>query len=360
MNAGRQIQSVFQLAIAMTVGTASVILMLAEGSYLPVGLTPVLVIVALLFNLRRPLIVLPTLAANILGVTAIAAAAVELYLGNEEARILSGAHLIVYVTWIVLFMKKTSRQHWWLLALSVLQLAIACVLTRASLLGFALISMLFLMIWTLSLFTLHRLQLRAGTPETHENGTSAGGCHALVIYHGIQTDPDMNWIGSRFRLMILGFCMASLMMSGLAFAAFPRVFVGNPLFHGNQENESGLIQRTGFREEVRLGEFGTLIQSNERVLRISVFDQATDTRVPMDTFAFRMGMDELLLRGTTMGNYQNGEWTRGPGNTPVLSETQRRHFSRATASEQCYRVEITQEPPIGTFAFAPRPIIGAR
>lgn len=362
MNAARIIQSAFLLAITLTVCSASIILMLAEGATLPVGLTPAFALVAVIFNDRRKQLVLPTIGANVLGVAAMAAAAIELYLGTVEARILAGAHLIVYITWIVLFMQKQNRQYWWLIALSVLQLAVSCVLTRSPMLGLALIAMLFLLVWTMALFTLHRLQLRVSTPVTHPlKTTGQPGQDRLIAYHGIQTDSGMAWIGSRFRLMVLGMCFASLLMSSLTFAAFPRVFVGSPIFSGNQSSDgSGLIQRTGFREQVMLGEFGTILSSNERVLRISIFDQVTGQPITPERFIDDMGMDELRLRGSTMGWYKDASWTGGMRENQTLAQMQRRSFSRGTSPEECYRVEITQEPPIGTFAFAPAPVISAR
>lgn len=362
MNASRQIHSAFLLAITLTVSAASLVLMLAEGSTLPVGLTPFIAILAVYLNDRRRLLVLPTIGANIFGVAAVIAAAIELYLGTVEARILAGAHLIVYITWVVLFMKKQNRQYWWLIALSVLQLAVSCVLTRSPLLGMSLIGMLVLLIWTLALFTLHRLQLRVAVPETHQlNSPGRSGQRQLVVYHGVQTDSVMSWIGMRFRLMILGMCLASLLMSGITFAAFPRVFIGNPLMTGNSRSaNTGLIQRTGFREQVKLGEFGRLLTSNERVLRIQVTDQFTGNSINPDRFVDAMGMDELLIRGSTMGLYRDSAWHSGMRENQALAEMQRRSFSRATSTERCYRVEITQEPPIGTFAFAPSPVISAR
>jgi hypothetical protein len=362
MISGGKVKSAFLFGLTLTVCCASTVLALAEGVFFPVGLTPFIALAAWQFSERQQWIVLPLLAANGFGVLAVVAAGAELAFGTVEARILSGAHLIVYLTWIVLFMRKQDRQYWWLVALSVLQLAVCSVLTKSSSLGFALIMMLFLLVWTLSLFSLHRLRVRASQPGNDLfHIVKVSSEQPITIHHGIQMDPGMNWIGLRFKVMILGMCLASLVMSGVAFAAFPRVFVGTPSLLSDLSSETpGLIQKTGFRERVKLGEFGPILQSDERVLRIETFDQITGNSIPIEQFADQMNMEELLLRGPSMGWYTGGEWSRGLSANDYNGEQNRPRFSRSTATENCFRVEITQDSPIGTFAFVPTPIIGAQ
>lgn len=362
MNSGGNVKSAFLYGLTLTVCCASTVLAVAEGFFFPVGLTPFIAVAAWQFSERKEWIVLPLLAANVFGVLAVVAAVMELVLGTVEARILSGAHLIVYLTWIVLFMRKQDRQYWWLVALSVLQLAVSSVLTKSALLGFALIMMLFLLVWTLSLFSLQRLRVRASQRENDfSHILTATGQQPVAVYHGIQMDSGMNWIGLRFKIMILGMCLASLLMSGVAFAAFPRVFVGMPgLLSDLSSKKPGLIQKVGFREQVKLGEFGPILQSDERVLRIATFDQVTGNSISIENFTDQMNMEELLLRGTSMGWYLGGEWSSGLGPNKYYAEQPRRRFSRSSVTEKCLRVEITQDAPIGTFAFVPTPVIGAR
>lgn len=362
MKSGGNVKSAFLYGLTLTVCCASTVLALAEGFFFPVGLTPFIALVAWQFSERKQWIVLPLFAANGFGVLAVVAAGVELAFGTVEARILSGAHLIVYLTWIVLFMRKHDRQYWWLVALSVLQLAVSSVLTQSPLFGFALIIMLFLLVWTLSLFSLQRLRVRASQPGNDLSHIVTETCQQPVtVYHGIQMDSGMNWIGFRFKIMILGMCLASLLMSGVAFAAFPRVFVGMPgLLSDLSSKTPGLIQKIGFREQVKLGEFGPILQSNERVLRLATFDQFTGNSISIENFADQMNMEELLLRGTSMGRYLGGEWSSGVLGNKYPAEQTRRRFSRSSVTENCFRVEITQDAPIGTFAFVPTPVIGAR
>jgi len=356
---GQRIETAFQRSLTLTVCLSSAVLALAEGSFLPVGLTPFIACAAHWFNDRTRQFMLPTLAANVLGVLAMAAAIIELVLGGTEARVLALVHLVVYITWIVLFMKKQERQSWWLFALTVLQLALSSVLTRSPSLGAALVALLFVEVWTLSLFTLHRLQQRVVSGSVASTGRK-NASSAVSVQHGIQSDAGTNWLGLRFRMMILGLCIASLLMSGAVFAVFPRVFVGSPLLPGSgSEINPGVINKTGFRETVTLGEFGPILTSNERVSQLSVFRQQTGGAVEMEDFVSAMQMEELLLRGTTMGWYHEGAWSRASQSAENMEYKQHK-FGRQHSFANNFRVELTQDPPVGNFAFAPAPVTAAR
>lgn len=361
MNSSREIKSNFLLAMTLTVCGASIVLAVAEGTMFPVALTPVFAVVAAVWNEHRRWLVLPVLLANICGVIAVFAAGAELVLGTVEARILSGAHLSIYLTWIVLFMRKQDRQYWWLVALSVLQLAVASVLTKAPYLGLSLIGMMILIVWTLSLFTLLRLKNRAELGDVA--GDDAQGPpvdSAIGVRHGIQTDSGVRWINLRFRLMVLGMCLASLLMSGVVFAVFPRVFVGTPGFLNDFSREhGGIIQRTGFRDRVKLGEFGPILKSDERVLQLQAVDQKTGREMTMDEVADRLEMDELRLWGNSMARYSGGIWS-GAISDGELSEFNLPYQDENTSPVDCIRFEITQEAPIGTFAFVPTPVVSSR
>ncbi len=360
MTTAQRIERAFHRSIALTVCLSSCVLALAESAFFPVGLTPFIACAAYWYSDRTQQFFLPTLTANILGVLAIAAVIAELVLGGTEARVLALVHLVVYITWIVLFMKKQDRQFWWLFALTVLQLALSTVLTRSPSLGAALIALVFVEIWTLSLFTLHRLQKRVSSRSNSSAARQGSSSIRVNILHGIQSDAGTNWLGLRFRMMILGLCVASLVMSGAVFAVFPRVFVGSPLLPGSgSEINAGISNKTGFRETVTLGEFGPILTSNERVLQLSVFRQQTGEAVSLQEFVSAMQMEELMLRGTVMGWYNEGAWSRGPQSSQDIAEFNQKDFGMQHSLAENYRVEITQDPPAGNFAFAPGPVTAA-
>ena len=74
--------------------------------------------------------------ANVLGIIALGATAYEFFSENREGKLLAGTHLLLYATWIVLFQQKTVRLYWFLMALGILQLAVASVLTTKGWFGF--------------------------------------------------------------------------------------------------------------------------------------------------------------------------------------------------------------------------------
>ncbi|MCH2211949.1 MAG: transglutaminaseTgpA domain-containing protein [Fuerstiella sp.] len=363
MNSYREIRYCFLTAITLTVCGASVVLLLAEGAWFPVGLTPIFALGALWLNEWKQWLVLPTLAASFCGLAALCTASAELILNTQETRLICGAHLSVYLTWVVLFMRKQNRQYWWLMALSVVQLAISCVYTKAPYLGMSLVGMKLIMVWTLAVFTLLRLKTRTESKQDFlESATQPPSYDStVVVRHGIQADVGIRWIGTRFRLMLLTMCLASLLMSGVVFAVFPRVFIGTPAFLNNLSiSNNGVVQRTGFREQVKLGEFGSLLKSEERVLQVTAVNPTTGNQLTMQEVADYLEMDELMFRGNAMGWYAEGTWNRGLTANNYSSEFIRQQLEDNTSPIDCVRLEITQETPVGTFAFVPTPVVSAR
>ena len=94
--------------------------------------------------------------ANVLGIIALGATAYEFFSENREGKLLAGTHLLLYATWIVLFQQKTVRLYWFLMALGILQLAVASVLTTKGWFGFCAVAYMFCAVWTLSIFSLWR------------------------------------------------------------------------------------------------------------------------------------------------------------------------------------------------------------
>ena len=108
MTTAQRIESAFHRSMTLTVCLSSTTLALAEGSFFPVGLTPFIACAAFWFNDRTRKLMLSTLIANVLGILAMLAAVVELLIGGQESRVLALVHLVVYITWIVLFMGRPS------------------------------------------------------------------------------------------------------------------------------------------------------------------------------------------------------------------------------------------------------------
>lgn len=357
------VELTFLRAMTFTVSAASLVLANAENSAWPAGLTPFVAVITYVLVDRRKLIRLPVYGANILGVIAFSVMMFEFWGGTLLTKLLSGAHLLVYMTWVVLLLQKGIRQFWWLAALSVLKVSIASVLTNNPQFGAALVGMLLAMIWMLSVFTLYRTQLRLVRSDEHVedslNVVEAATAGGVIVRNGLQIDTDERWIGWRFR-SIVGFAFAaSLFVGVIAFAVFPRVWVRGSALASVTPMRQALMHQTGFTDTVELGEIGEIMQSDRRVLQFEIFRMKDRSPVTTETFATETNMDEILFRGNVLGQYEDGKWTGGADRGSAWGDTNmRRHFN-PRAGDADFRIRITQDAPIGSFAFAPVPVINA-
>ena len=127
--------TVLQFSLYGLVMLGSGMLAFAEGSSFPDAFTIPLAILALFVTERWKLFWLRVSWANVLGIAAFVLAGWEMSSGQIEARLLSLAHLLVYLTWIVLFLSKTARMYWTMCLLAVLHVAVGAVLTSTSSFG---------------------------------------------------------------------------------------------------------------------------------------------------------------------------------------------------------------------------------
>ncbi|MEO2019913.1 MAG: DUF3488 and transglutaminase-like domain-containing protein [Fuerstiella sp.] len=357
------IESTFHRSIVFCVSAASLVMANAEENMWPTALTPFVALFAYILVDRKKLIHLPLLGANTLGIIAFIAATIEFRGSDLLGKLMAGAHLLVYLTWVVLLLKKGIRQFWWLTALSVLQISVASVLTTEPSFGAALVFMLLTMLWTLSVFTLYRAQLRLarssdGVEDSFNIVQDAGLSSVVLIRNGLQVDSDERWIGWRFRA-IVGFAfVASLGIALVAFVAFPRVWVNHGTLPHLQSSRNALTHQTGFTDNVELGEIGQIMQSDARVLQFEISRMHNGATVSPDQFASAMKLDEILFRGNALGHYNKGRWTLGNVLGHGAGDNEHRHYD-LRPQEADFRVRISQDPPIRTFAFAPVPIVNA-
>lgn len=361
MKTDRSVETAFAWSMTIMVSAASLILAFAEESRLPSAFTPFVAVATHFVVDKWKLLRLPVWTTNLLGIAAFSAMLYEFVGADVLTKLFSGAHLLVYMTWVVLLMPKGIRQFWWLLALGVLQVSVASVLTTSGSFGAALVAMLLLMTWTTSIFTLFRTRQRMRRSDgSVEDSLAVPGDSVvssnLVIRDGLQLDDREPWIGWRFRSIVLFTFLASLLVAGVTFAAFPRIWVNeSPLSGLNSESSSGLTHRTGFTDEVKLGEIGEIMQSDARALQFEIERMDDGSSVTPEEFAAALRMDEILFRGTALGHYRDGRWTseRARGNS-LRVRIAVAFNSRPADSD--YRVRITQDPPIEVFAFTPNPV----
>ena len=355
------VESTFAWSITIIVSTASLILAFAEESKWPTALTPFIAIACHFLVDRWNFLRLSVWGANLLGMLAFMAMAVEFIGSDVLAKLISGAHLLVYMTWVVLLMPKGIRQYWWLLALSLLQVSVSSVLTTSGGFGVSLVLMLLLMVWTTSIFTLFRARQRLNRNNEVEDSLAATATAAkspdsvLLVRDGLQLDSHEPWIGWRFRAIVAFTFVSSLLVAGITFAAFPRIWVPQSPLANFQDTEGGLVNQTGFTDEVALGEIGEIMQSDKRALAFEITRMNGGMPVTPEQFTTAAGMDELLLRGNALGKYESGRWT----GTQQRVEARWAMPFATKPSDSDFRFRISQDPPIHNFALVPAPVSNA-
>jgi len=261
--------------------------------------------------------------ASVFGFIALTTAANEFFGDNPEGKLLAGTHLMVYLTWIVLLQHKTAYRCWLLLALGVLQVAVASVLTSGSWFGFCAVGYVFAAVWTLSVFSLHRAEEQFATQrgseqrvrptkgEPIDNTLRPGSTppHSQVVGSVQHADGD-RWLSLRFVGGVALTSVAGLVVSALFFALVPRVWVGTPTGFSN-EDLPGLKRRSvsGFAADVRLGDMGTILESLDPVLEMRLIFPRTGNVMSPQVYAERLGSTEPLFRGAVLATYLNSRWS---------------------------------------------------
>ena len=350
MNADRAVTN----AVFVVVTWASFMLSLAEGRIFPVPLSLPIIFVAWIAK-RNGRLVCPNWLAAVLGLTAFGGAIIEFSIGDIESRLLSIAHVVVYLTWIMLFLPWRTREYWTVLALSLLQIAVGAVLTNEGWYGGMLVVGLALILWAMSIFCYRNAHAEYGQIAMVQGAIGRQASASVFQQTGktsgaSQIDSGVTWLGSRFRRTLLKTLFATLLLASGVFAMVPRMFVGNPI--ADVALEAGrreAVKLTGYSDTVRLGEMGTILESNQGVLQVRVFDNQTDEEISVDDFARRLGMDEPLFRGTVMSTYRNGRWEKAESDS-YLAIPQRVPSERAS-----FRQEISLQRTRAKLMFAMTP-----
>jgi transglutaminase-like putative cysteine protease len=359
----RSVATVFFASVYGLTAIAGLMLAFAEGSPFPEILTPAFAIVAYVLTERLRKVHLPVAWANALGVVAFLYAGYQMFGTTIEMRLLAGAHLVVYLTWIVLFQEKRLPQYWWMCALSVLQVAIGSILTISSSYAGMLLGFMFASVWTLAVFSQYQAYLQYGeSAEQAENAARIGLTSRLRegMWTGhrpgrnpvrtllmqpstargtMQLDPDERWLGVRFALSMLAVSGGALLVAVGFFLFIPRLWAGRTEWGAGETKQFRTAAMTGFTTEVRLGDMVPLLENPKRVLQVNLFGP---DGAPLDLAAYceRLGDSEPLFRGATLEMYEKGTWTgmgRGPSTAPVF----------AAPVRNCVRQQILMEP-LGT------------
>jgi hypothetical protein len=333
------VTTVFHISVYGLACLTSLMLWWADGALFPHVFSVPLAILAFYVIERKQLFRLPTLVANALGIVAFLTAGCELFFGDVEAPVLSGAHLLVYLSWIVFFQEKHAGQFWWMCVLGVLQVAVGSLLAPDEVFGGLLIVYLICGNWTLSVYSLYqgRQQFLSsqqqeilfnqpgliGSPPLLSVSKSSGSIQpAPAQFSGwfrnrdslsagsIRLVPNERWINFRLLLGTLGLSVLALIIAGGFFLMIPRLWVGTPQKFRDDPTDP-LLSRGGFAENVVLGELGSILDSTRRVLQVRIFDNTSGEELDVEKYAQGLGYDEPLFRGSVLNVYREGRWSVG-------------------------------------------------
>lgn len=153
--ADQRLKLTFSASVFSMVTASALILASGQDRMMPPALTPLVALIGLGPERLQQRFRLSVLMANLLGLASLYVAG-QRFTGSNFQRLTAGTDLLIFLTWIVLLMSKSSRQYWWLIALSMLQCTATAVISTG--LSYGLTTFLFalLMMWTLAIFSLAR------------------------------------------------------------------------------------------------------------------------------------------------------------------------------------------------------------
>ncbi len=312
-----ELTTVFKLSIYVLTGFVGLALGLAEYGPVPFVSLPITIFSYWWCEMQKEQVGfarrgMGETLARVLGFLALLAASLEFFGDSPEAKLLAGIHLMVYLTWIVLLQQKSNYRYWLLLTLTMMHVAVGSVLTNATWYGLFMIVYLFGAIWTLSVFSLYRvaqdfaaIEPGAETQSIPDPSSTPTG----QVFNAVRFEDNANWISMR---LVSGVSMTSLagLFVGLAFfVLIPRVWVGAALGISDESLPAALRRKvTGLATEIRLGDMGPILESNDPVLKLRIFDNQTNSRIDPQAYAERLGLREPLFAGAMLTEYAEGRW----------------------------------------------------
>ena len=315
---------VFKISLYCLTGIASIALILGDEYPLLACLSIPIAIAAYLLSEHWTIVRLSGSKSSVVGVLALLLAAAEFawvtVKGDELIfQLLAGSHLLLYLTWIVMFQEKQTLQYWLLLALGLLQVAVGAVLTISPWFGVLLLTYMSLAVWTVSIFTLYQGELKFAGMQRIGLLPVTGGMTRSVVRNSVQLDPDERWLSPRFVIGIFSITVVGLSLGFGFFLFVPRFWQGGLNFLARDASSSLVSGRTltGFSEKVQLGDMGRILENPEPVLTVNLslnnkmvdslsHKRSDQSRKPLTLDEFVDGNDVPgpLFRGTVFDSYE--------------------------------------------------------
>jgi transglutaminase-like putative cysteine protease len=254
---------------------------------------------------------------------------------DDKLLILALGHWLIYLELIEMFRAKTVEVDWYLFLLGLVQALIGGFIGQGEWLGLALVAWALTALSALGLFYLRREALR---DEPAQGVVVTPRPNRQEPYPGL-IDPPFLFSASNVALLTLGLGVG--------------IFLVMPRWSSQARGAGGgagvTKHLTGFNDEVKLGQMGEILESDDVVMSIELYDES-DNRVPPPAGG------EPLWRGVAMQTYDNGRWFR----QPVFPRNMLRdNFPRITPAKTIRQV-VRLEPTDSDVLFGLRPIVLAR
>lgn len=280
---------------------------------------------------RNPALGLPADLAKLLAVGSVALSMLEWW-WDENLLVLAMGHWLVYLQLIKILLPKTVEDDWFLYLLALTQVVVGAFLPGENV-GFMLVAWSVVALWTLSLFYLQR-----------EAAPAAGEDAAIRVSPAPDPrEPYPGLIDGPFVISGVNVALLTLALGGLIFLLMPRWGiasrpVGQP---------PGVTQNlTGFSDRVQLGQMGQILESEELVMSIELYN-AEERRIRAEP--------ESLWRGVVMLEYDRGSWSRQGEDLLEIDKA----LPGGVLPQRYVRQEIKLEPTSSDVLFAQRPVLSA-
>lgn len=301
---------VFQISLAVLLCLTGLVLALSEGGVVPAILGPVALASLYYVDWTRS-VRLSQKWLTILAVVGFGAAGLELRYGDLDAPLVAAAHLLIYLSCVLLLSRKSDLVYWFLLALTVLQVSLAIFLSSRFWVGVGLITYMLLAIWTLSVFLIYRSLFSRITAlmvpvESHTQ--------ALRLTRGITRQRGVSPLSWDFFRSTGTLTILTAFVGLALFLLIPRFWL-NAAIPGDDDSGEPL---TGFTRDVRLGDLGEILENPQPILSLQLFESASNRLLAAEGYSRILG-EAPLFRGAVQSEYSGGYWQRN--NTQVNEAT---------------------------------------
>lgn len=300
---------IFQISMALLVSLTGLTAAIAEGAPQLAFTLPIALATWFFVDFKK-IWSAPKWLTSTLALIAVLVSGAEFAAMVDQSYLAASNHLLSYLTWILLFQQKSVRTYWTLLALCISQIAITSLLTYSMWFGVALLAFSLLASWTLSIFLLYRSVNFLNDDSPSQTGNShASSVRSRIARHwaGVSRDRHERLVTGRFYGSTVAVTAVTLSIATLFFLFIPRIWPSRNMARGG----TARAPVTGFTTEVRLGDMGEILESNENVMSVRVFDARTGIPLlPLDAEKY-LGADPLF-RGAVLEEYQHGRWHRSP------------------------------------------------